>query len=44
MSDEDVKKGQLVWDESDMGCGKGKLTLAGEIISELTDSPAQRVF
>ena len=23
MSDQDVKTGQLVWDESDEGCGKG---------------------
>jgi hypothetical protein len=25
MTDADVSKGLLVWDESDLGCGKGKL-------------------
>ena len=27
MSEEDVKGGQLVWDESDEGCGKGQSQL-----------------
>jgi hypothetical protein len=25
MTDQDVKSGQLVWDESEQGCGKGQL-------------------
>jgi len=26
MTDDDVKSGSLVWDETDLGCGKGKLS------------------
>jgi len=30
MSEEDVKGGQLVWDESDEGCGKGQSQLQSQ--------------
>lgn len=30
MTDDDVKGNLLVWDESDLGCGKGKLSATQE--------------